>query len=438
MNYIDEIAQEITEKTAGHYSIDSEESVIGALLQGEPDTFTRIQGKVTSEDFFKHAHRVIFSEMEDMYRERIGIDLITLAERLGPKLDKVGGLAYLNDLYENTPTTANAPIYAKFVRDHSIKRKALSIANELTRNIRDNNAISEAIRSLMRVDSTEKKHNYNIKQVLVTTCDAMQDALEGKTTSITTGLKSLDGLLGGFYDSDLIVLGARPSHGKTALALNFMEHCGVPCGLISTEQPAVQIGLRMLAINGRLDAHAARAGKLNQEEWAKVSTSVQSLQSREIYINDESSPSLDSVVNQARQWAHEHGIKILFVDYLQRIQDEKKGEDGLRLQIRRIVMQLKTLARELNIPVVVLAQVNRAVEQRSNKRPGMGDLMESGAIEAEADVVMTLYRDEVYDPDSADAGIAELLICKNRAGPTGFVRTAFIGHSMRFENMVRL
>lgn len=432
------IAREIETSSAyeqrGLCSQHAEESLIGCLLLGEPQTMTKLAGKIFRDDFYYWRTRDIFEVAEELHSARKPIDIVTIAESLDSsnKLSDVGGLVFLDDLRDATPTAANSLAYAQIITSHSRKRKTLSIANRMIEMIDEDSAINDGIRDLLMLDQTEEQYSSDMRQVLQKSCDYAQAAIEGKQIGIPTGLKGLDSILGGLCNSDLIIVGARPSMGKTALALNLMNNGGVPAGLISGEQPDVQIGNRMISIEGRVSGHKLRTGGMSEMDWANFSVAMNSLAKKDFYFYDESSPHIDTVVNQARQWKHEKNIQILYVDYLQLLTSSK---DNIREGTIDIAKKLKGIARELDIPVVALAQVNREVDKRPNKRPFAGDLQESGAIEQNADVIIMLYRDDVYADDSPDKGIAELLVEKQRNGPVGFTKVAYAGEYLRFENL---
>ena len=292
----------------------------------------------------------------------------------------------------------------------------------------------------MDLTRSTAKHEHTIVEAMGEALNDIDEALQsGGLVGVNTGLPDLNDCLGGFYKSDLIVIGARPSVGKTCFALNIADRCGVPCGLISGEQASNQIGLRMMAISGRVSAHNMRRAKLDESEWAKLTNVLSKTKTKRMWIYDKPGPDINDVARQARKWKHSNDISILFVDYLQKIRGPKGGkkDNGRIDEVAEVARSLKDIARELNIPVVALAQVNRDVEKRQDKRPTMSDLANSGEIEREADQIITLYRDEVYEPDSKYAGICEASVVKNRHGPTGVIKLAWSKEFMRFDGLER-
>jgi len=288
----------------------------------------------------------------------------------------------------------------------------------------------------MALQKTEARAEFNIKQVLKSAYEEAQRARELGSTipGIPTGLNRLDYVLGGWHDSDLVVVGARPAMGKTALLLNFLVSCKVKCGFISAEQPMQQIGARLLSLKSKVAAEKMRSGRFHADDYGRLASAIEDLSDRTIQVYDRSSPTIADVNRIARKWKHECGIRILFVDYIQRIKSVQTGRNANKSErVGEVVQGLKNLARDLEMPVVALAQVAREVDKREDKQPGMGDLSDSSEIEKEADQVITLYRPHVHD-ESADKALAILSIEKNRHGQTGIVKAAWIAESMRFEN----
>ncbi len=290
----------------------------------------------------------------------------------------------------------------------------------------------------MGLSATRQNHECSISQALKKSLDMIEEAnnITGPV-GIATGISKLDEVLGGFHDSDLYVIGARPAMGKTAFLLNLANAHNEQVGIISTEQPAAQLGIRLIAINGRVNSQRMRTGTLNDYNWDKITASVTNLhENNNIWINDKSSINILELTRQARKWKHQHNIKALYIDYIQRIKWTNQKMEKWE-QVGNVVLSLKELARDLNIPVIALAQVSRNAEQRDDKRPTMADLANSSEIEKEADIVMTLYRDEVYNENSPQKGIMEINVCKNRHGPIGNVMAAWIEKYMRIENLAQ-
>lgn len=414
--------------------IDSEFAVIGGMLL-EPVLITEIDD-LAPEDFTLESFRLVYAELLDMAASREVIDIVTAGERL----EKKHGGEFFNLLgkcIKACVSTANVKAYAKLVREESRKRRAQQIAGELLNAVPVDglDAVDAAIRDLMTLTQTRKNHESSIGQVMMRAIEIIQEADSKQgVVGVPSGVEDLDKVLGGFHDSDLYVVGARPAIGKTAVMLNFANNCNVSCGVISAEQPSEQIGLRLIAINGRIDANKMRNGDLEEMDFMKVATTAAKFNQQDnIHLYDKPAPTVLEVIRQARKWKMQHDIKILFVDYIQRI----KWTD-LRIarheQVGNVVMCLKELARDLNIPVVALAQVNREVEKRTNKRPEMGDLANSSEIEKEADCIILLYRDEVYEEKTLDKGVMEFDIAKNRHGPIGYKKVVWVEKFMRVEN----
>lgn len=423
-----------------HQSLEAEQAVLGGLMLVST-RWDDVASRVSAEDFARADHRLIFTAMQELARQDIGFDAVTLAEELQKQgsLEDAGGLAYLATLARDTPTAANVHSYAEIVRQRSQVRRALRIAETLKSELngQDGAAVDNAIRALMELGQSAKDSEYSIKQVMseaVTELDRLNQA-QGKLVGVSSGLAELDRCLGGFQPGDLITIGARPSAGKTALLLNIAARCEVPCGIISAEQSRVQLGLRLIAINGRVSVHKMRTADLKDEDWQRVTVGSSLAVKQPLWINDKPAPLISEVMRQARKWKQQQGMQILLVDYIQRLK-----ADNVQLNFRERVTEatqaLKQLARELNIPVVALAMVNRQVENREDKRPGLSDFKESGAIEEESDQVLSLYRHEVYHPDDAQhQGIAEVNVLKNRHGPIGLIKCAWRKDYMRFEDL---
>ena len=397
--------------------------VIGGMLihSGYLNTLT-----LKPEDFQFESLREIHTAMLEMHGQSQTVDLLTVAQYLEKKTGE-SFLGILQDAYQAAEVgVSNTKALADAVKDKARERQAQAIGYQLA----EDKDIDLAIRKLMDLGAESRKYSYTLREATSIFLNEVESDVKG----ITTGLASLDKLFGGFRNGDLYIFGARPAMGKTALMLNMSLAAGVPCGVISAEQGASQIAGRDLAILSKVNAWGLRTRNLEEYSWNRVTEAGVTARDMPYYIYDKAAPSILDVVRQARAWKHKHGIKILYVDYIQRLKSSK-ASDPRHEQVAEITMGLKELARDLNIPVVALAQVNRDVEKRGNRRPTMGDLKDSGAIEQEADVITMLYRDEVYNPETPDQGIAELNTEKNRHGPIGVVKVVWIGESMRFEDI---
>lgn len=367
-------------------------------------------------------------------------DHVSVSDQLQAQEPKVQWLELLVDLHRNhIARPESIDTYVALIVNTHTNRRARRIAQQLFAGAGDGQtAIDTAIRDLMDLGSDDQRHEYSAQEVakaaIELTEEAFQKSQRGELVGITTGLVDLDNATGGWHDTDLVVIPARPAMGKTALLLNLALNSGVPFGIISSEQAHDQMGTRMLSIEGHVSGSKIRRGKLEGDDWDKLSNGARGLANRQFWINDNPTITIDGIQRQARKWLHTHEIRILFVDYIQRIYptDAKQPKHQ---QIDEVTRGLKSLAKELHIPVIALAQVNRECEKRNDKRPGMGDIADASIIEKEADVIGILYRDEVYNPESSQKGIAEIGICKNRHGPTGRVLTKWEGKTFRFENL---
>lgn len=417
------------------WSRESEQSVLGAVMI-EPGIFSRCE--IAATDFFSTNHRYIWEAITRLHARREPTDPVTVAEELErhDQLEDGGGLSYLATLTRETAAPANAPHYAKIVKDYSQLRAAQQIGTKL-RAMTDASELEAHIRDLIELTKASKNHSCSI-------AEAMREAIDLLDTQVAatlTGLRDLDGSLGGLHNGDLVVVGARAAMGKTAFMLNLALSSTVPVGIVSGEQGRDQIGLRFAAIDGSVSLHRMRTQKMDDDEWIRVTAAINAAKDKRIWINDKPAPSIDDVVSQARAWKYEKKIGVLMVDYLQKLQGG--SGDTMRERIGNIASRLKDLGRELNIPIVVLAQVKREVENRPmgsdglGRMPYMSDLAECGIIEQEADVVLTLYRPEVYDPLEKYKGLAYVNICKNRHGPIGYQPMSWRGEYLQFGDLAK-
>lgn len=420
-------------------SIEAEMAVVGGLLQDDsalPDI-----GHLRPDDFTRHDCRETYRAILAVHADRLPVDLVTVAERM-ERDDTLRwaerGLATLASWVENTAGVSNVRTYADLIHGKARSRAAQAIGARLFEQAAEPTAVDDAIRDLLALNVERREWVRPMRAAVADALERVEEAAEGRARAITTGLRDLDRRISGWHDGDLVVIGARPSVGKTAFLVGCALHAGVPAGVISAEQPAEQIGLRAIAADGKVSLHRLRLGALQTEDdWSRVAGGSTAAAARPVWLYDRPAPSIEDVVRQARRWKHEHGIRVLYVDYLQRIRVARGLDRAAHERVGEIAMCLKELARDLAIPVVVLAQVNREVEKRPNKRPGMSDLKDSGTIEQEADLVLTLYRDEVYNDDTRDAGVAEVVVAKNRHGPTGMVKCAWLAEYATFADLDR-
>jgi replicative DNA helicase len=420
------------------HSVEAEQAVLGGLML-DNSKWDDVSRRIGADDFYRADHRLIFTAMVESYRAGIPMDAVTLAETMQNQntLPQAGGLAYLAVLSRDTPTAANAAAYADIVRQRSDRRRMVQIAEKLRSdaNGADEHAADNAILALMELTKQATNHEYDSKQMMRIALDELDTIVhsKGQLVGVSSGLKALDECLGGFQKGDLIVVGARPAMGKTAFMLNISSACSEPCGIISSEQGVMQVGMRLISINGRVSVHKMRTGDLEERDWKSILVGSTASIQRTLLLNDKPSITLTDLHRQARKWKSQNGLGLLLVDYIQKIKSDNPKLDT-RERVTETTQGLKEIARELDVPVVALAMVSRKVEERENKRPGMSDFKESGAIEEEADQVLTLYRDEVYNKGTQDKGIAEINVLKNRHGPLGLIEAVWREDCMRFEN----
>ena len=413
--------------TAGWSINQAEQWFIGQILQ-TPDRL--MDCNVSEKHFLTSNHRLIFSTIRRMEDESKTIDAITVADELEQQTRRGGWLALLGQYQMDSFSPTFFDTAQTVILDHYRKRQIAHIAQELQK---DYDA-DKAILRLMEIDEPTKRYSYTLAESALAAVEhAQESAKRDGVVGLPTGLKLLDDAIGGFQPSDLYVFGARPAMGKTSVILNFMlNHGDAPTAFFSTEQPHEQIGLRAIAATGSVNARKIRLADFDQHEFDRMAQAVTALTRSRVIVYDKGHLTLAELMSEARRLKFNNDIQAVYVDYIQRIKTDQKER---RLEVAEVVTGLKSLARELNIPVIALAQVNRTVEQRADKRPRMGDLLESGVIEQEADVVALLYRDEVYNQDTADKGIIEVLIDKNRHGPVGTLKFAWLGETMQIKDL---
>lgn len=434
------------------HSIEAEQSVLGGLML-DNERWDDVAERVVADDFYTRPHRHIFTEMARLQESGSPIDLITLAESLERQgqLDSVGGFAYLAELSKNTPSAANISAYADIVRERAVVREMISVANEIAeagfdpqgRTSEDLLDLAESrVFKIAESRANKDEGPKNIADVLDATVARIEQLFQQQhdgVTGVNTGYDDLNKKTAGLQPSDLIIVAARPSMGKTTFAMNLVENAAMlqdkPVLIFSLEMPSEQIMMRSLASLSRVDQTKIRTGQLDDEDWARISGTMGILlEKRNIYIDDSSGLTPTEVRSRARRIAREHGgIGLIMIDYLQLMRVPALS-DNRTLEIAEISRSLKALAKELNVPVVALSQLNRSLEQRADKRPVNSDLRESGSIEQDADLIMFIYRDEVYHENSDLKGIAEIIIGKQRNGPIGTVRLTFNGQWSRFDN----
>jgi replicative DNA helicase len=434
------------------HSVEAEQSVLGGLLL-DNSAWDRIADLLGESDFYRADHRLIWRHVSRLIEHSRPADVITVSESLEStrELDGVGGLAYLGALAQNTPSAANIRRYAEIVRERAIMRKLAEVGTEIADSAY-NPMGKEAPQLLDEAESrvfaiseegARGRQGFLDMQPLLTQVVERIDLLYNRdnpsdVTGVPTGFTDLDRMTSGLQPGDLVIIAGRPSMGKTSLAINMAEHvaleAGLPVGVFSMEMGAAQLVMRMLGSVGRLDQHKVRTGRLADEDWRRLTDAVGRLNDAPIHIDE--TPALNALElrARARRLHRQYGkLGLIVVDYLQLMSASSQGENRAT-EISEISRSLKALAKELNVPVIALSQLNRSLEQRPNKRPVMSDLRESGAIEQDADVILFIYRDEVYNPDSPDKGKAEVIIGKQRNGPIGTVTMVFQGEYTRFAS----
>ena len=433
-------------------SVESEQAVLGALLL-DNTAFDRIADVLGAEDFYTFAHRLIFQHIAKLVSLAKPADVVTVHDALktAGKAEDAGGLSYLNEMAINTPSTANIRHYAKIVRDRSVQRRLIAASDEISgwayntkgsevRTILD--AAESRILSIAEEGSRDTSGNQDIKPRLVTFLEHIDELYHRSHKTdligISTGFIDLDKLTSGLQKGDLIIVAGRPSMGKTALSINIAEHVALteqlPVLIFSMEMSVDQIISRMLGSVGRIDQKRLRTGQLLDDDWPRLTEALGKMEGAQIIINETPALNIDGLRSSARRAARQTGgLGLIVVDYLQLMSASSPGENR-STEIGEMSRGLKTLARELNCPVIAISQLNRSVETRLNKRPMMSDLRESGSIEQDADLIMFIYRDEVYNAESQFKGMADVIISKQRNGPIGDVTLTFNGPLTRFEN----
>jgi replicative DNA helicase len=435
------------------HSIDAEQSVLGGILI-DNSAFERIGDVVTEADFYRDDHRRIFRHISRLIEKNKPADVVTVddAIKASEDKDKTGGMTYLAALAGNTPSAHNVRRYAEIVRECAILRKLIEVSTEiadgaLNRMGREvGQLLDEAESKIFQIAEAGAKTRQGFMEIQPLLTQVMEriDLLYHKDnpsdiTGIPTGYRDLDRETSGLQEGDLVIIAGRPSMGKTALALNMAEHVAVenkmPVAIFSMEMSGAQLAMRLLGSIGRLDQHKLRTGRLSDDDWNRLTNAVGKLHDAPILVDESGALNALELRARARRLHRQYGkLGLIVVDYLQLMQATSEGENRAT-EISEISRSLKALAKELKVPVVALSQLSRAVEQRTGpKRPIMSDLRESGAIEQDADLILAIYREEVYTPDTPEKGVAEIIILKQRNGPIGTVKLTFLGEYTRFEN----
>jgi len=430
-------------------SNEAEIAVIGSMLL-EKDAIGQAIEFLDGSAFYREAHRKIFTTIVKLYDKNKPIDIVTLVEELrnSNMLEDVGGPSYITSIASSVPTAANISHYARIVREKAILRNLISTATQIVSESYDNitpvdKLLDKAERMIFDITMEKVEDKFaSIKDVIKSTIETIDNLYQRKEniTGVATGFHDLDVMTAGFQKSDLIIIAGRPSMGKSALVSSITEHIGVvekiPLVFFSLEMSKEQLVQRMLCSHARVDAHKVRSGFLSQSDWPKLVSAAGKLSESPIYIDDTPGASVLEIRAKARRFKAQYDIGLIVVDYLQLMQGPM-GSENRQQEISEISRSLKALARELSVPLIAVSQLSRAVEQRADHRPQLSDLRESGAIEQDADVVALLLREEYYNPTDENKGVAELIMAKQRNGPVGTVRLAFISEYTRFQDLAK-
>jgi len=430
------------------HSIEAEQAVLGGLML-DNRAWEQIADRISEEDFYRKEHRLILRAIAQLEANDSPFDVVTLSEQLEKthELEAAGGLAYLGRLAKETPSAANIRAYADIVRERSVLRQLIEIGTDIAGSAynpegrESKQLLDEAERRVYSIAEQGIKSGkgfMDIKRLLSATVEKIDMLFEqeGSITGVPTGFTEFDNMTTGLQKGDLVIVAGRPSMGKTTFSMNIAENAAiaqnVPVAIFSMEMPGEQLTMRMISSLGRINQQRLRTGDLQDEDWPRITSAVSLLSEKKIFIDDSAALSPSEVRARARRLKREHGLGLIVVDYLQLMQCG--GGENRATEISEISRSLKALAKELEVPVIALSQLNRSLEQRTDKRPVMSDLRESGAIEQDADLIVFIYRDEVYNSESPDKGTAEIIIGKQRNGPIGKTRVTFLGEYTKFEN----
>ena len=433
------------------HSIEAEQAVLGGLMLDNP-AWDKIADLITADDFYRREHQLIFRAVAELAEEAQPFDVVTVVERLERcgEDETVGGLAYVGGLAKDTPSAANITAYGKIVREHAIRRQLIGVGGEIADTAfnpegRDTEALlDEAESKVFRIadEGARGREGFKPIKTLLTSAVERIDELFRKgdaVTGLSTGFADFDDMTSGLQPGDLVIIAGRPSMGKTSYAMNLAEHAAIKeekaVAVFSMEMPGESLAMRLMSSLGRISQQRVRTGQLEDEDWPRITSAVTLLSQAKLFIDDSPGLSPTELRARCRRLKREHDLGMVVVDYLQLMQIQGTNENRAT-EISEISRGLKSLAKEMNVPVVALSQLNRSLESRPNKRPVMSDLRESGAIEQDADLIVFIYRDEVYNEDSPDKGTAEIIIGKQRNGPIGTLRLTFLGQYTRFENFV--
>lgn len=431
------------------HSLEAEQSVVGSMIM-DKDAITTASEIISSEDFYQHQYGLLFDAMVELFNEGKPVDLITLQEKMKEKElpSELSSIEFIRDLMTAVPTSANVKYYANIVREKATLRRLIKVTESITNECYLNREKLEVIleeteKQVFDVVQNKSSGDFvSIKDIVIKSLESIESAAKnkGSVTGIATGFYDLDYKTAGLQPSDLILIAARPSMGKTAFVLNIAEYVAVKSNIttaiFSLEMSKDQLVKRIISMNSKVDSQAIRSGELQDDDWVKLVESARSIGNSNLIIDDTPGISIGELRSKCRKFKLEHNLGLVIIDYLQLMSGGKKAESRQQ-EISDISRSLKALAREISAPVIALSQLSRAVEQRPDKRPMLSDLRESGAIEQDADVVMFIYRDDYYNHDSEDAGVSEIIIGKQRNGPTGTVKLKWLSQYTKFANLER-
>ncbi|MBT4837974.1 MAG: replicative DNA helicase [Methylococcales bacterium] len=432
-------------------SIQAEQSVLGGLML-DGDAWEKISDQIIDNDFYRREHRVIFQSIQDLFSKDSPCDLVTLKENLEQRseLDNIGGVAYLATLANDTPTAANIQAYAEIVRERSILRQLIRAGTEIADlafqpdGENSDTLLEQAEQKVFQIAEQRQDAKVgfeSVKSLLSGAVEKIQTLYDQDepVTGVSTGFADLDKQTSGLQPADLIIVAGRPSMGKTTLAMNIAENIAIESqkavAVFSMEMPGEALAMRMMSSLGRIDQHKVRTGKLSDDDWPRLTSAISLLSEAPLFIDDSPALTPADLRSRARRLVREQktDLGLIVIDYIQLMRSHEKA-DNRTGEVSAISRGLKSLAKELDVPVIALSQLNRNLEQRPNKRPVMADLRESGSIEQDADLIVFIYRDEVYNPESPEKGKAEIIISKQRNGPIGTINLTFMGQYTKFEN----
>ncbi|MEE8464150.1 MAG: replicative DNA helicase [Gammaproteobacteria bacterium] len=433
------------------HSVEAEQSILGGLML-DNSGWDRIADLLHGGDFYRRDHQLIFEAIGTLSEKSIPSDAVTVSEHLEKcgQLDDAGGLAYIASLARDTPSAANIKAYAEIVRERSMLRELIRVGGEIAGSAHANDGrgatdlVDEAERKVFEIAERGQRAGtgfIGLRKILPGVIDRLDELShsEGDITGVATGFQKFDALTAGLHGGELIIIAGRPSMGKTTLAMNIAENAAiagkVPTAIFSMEMSAEQLAFRMIGSIGRVNQSNLRTGRFSDEDWTRINSAVSIMSQAPIFIDDTPALSPTEIRARARRLKREHGLGLIVVDYLQ-LMGVVGTRENRATEISEISRSLKALAKELNLPIVALSQLNRGVELRTDKRPVMSDLRESGAIEQDADLIAFIYREEVYDPDTPRKGVADIIIAKQRNGPIGDFHLTFLGEYTRFENLI--